>query len=158
MKHLRGWRVLLLSGLLACLSLIVVSPLAVAQEGAGIASTYLITNLDSTGAFASRSTITLHPDHSLTVVDSGQGGPTYFFSSQQGTWGIGSGGVVGRTVDFDFAPDTEVARLDWTFKFTATGMISGTATVYYYPQTANPFGSGGTSGGTFTFTGYPIKP
>ena len=40
--------------------------------------TYLttITNA-SNGAFSSRSVITLHADHSLTVIDSGQGGIVY---------------------------------------------------------------------------------
>jgi hypothetical protein len=95
----------------------------------------------------------------LTVVDSGQGGPTFFFSSQQGTWGVSkTGAVTGRTVDFDFAPDNDLARLDWTFKLNGDGTISGTTSVYYFPQTANPLGSGGTFGGTFTFTGYLIKP
>ena len=63
---------------------------------------------------------------------------------------------MGRTVDFDFAPDHDVARLDFTFKFGPDGTISGTTTVTYFPQTANPLGSGGTPGGTFNFTGYLI--
>jgi hypothetical protein len=159
MKHLRGWTALLASGLFACLSVIAFGPQAALAESPLLAATYLITNVDSTGAFASRSTITLHPDHSLTAVDSGEGGPTFFFSSQQGTWGFGSGGaVIGRTVDFDFAPDNDVVRLDYTFKFNANGTVSGTTSIYYFPQTANPLGAGGTFGGTFTFTGYLIKP
>ena len=48
-------------------------------------TTYLTTITDAnTGAFASRSVITLHADHSLTSIDSGQGGPGAQFSSQMG--------------------------------------------------------------------------
>jgi hypothetical protein len=93
------------------------------------------------------------------VIDSGQGGPTYFFSSQLGTWGFTQAGLVGRTIDFDYpssAGGADVARLDYTFKFASKGSISGTITVYYFPLTADPLGSGGTSGGTFTFTGYLV--
>ncbi len=158
MNNLRGWKVLLGLGLLSCLSLFALCAQNAGAQGLFQASTYLITNVDATGAFGSRSTISLHPDRSLTVVDSAQGGPTFFFSSQQGTWGFGPGGsVIGRTVDFDFAPDNDVVRLDWTFKFAASGAISGTTSVWYFPQTADPLGSGGTFGGTFTFSGYPIK-
>jgi hypothetical protein len=159
MKHPRGWKVLLVSGLFACLGLVALYPLAAHAQGLALSPTYLITNVDSTGAFASRSTVTFNADRSLTVVDSGQGGPTYYFSSQQGTWGVSkTGDVIGRTVDFDFAPDNDVARLDYTFKLGTDGTISGTTSIFYFPQTANPLGSGGTFGGTFTFTGYQIKP
>jgi hypothetical protein len=125
------------------------------NPGPGVA--YIIKNVDSTGAFASRGAITFHADHTLSVTDSGQGGPVYFFSSQLGTWGVNRAGlVVGRTVDFDFTPDNDVARLDYKFKFGKDGSISGTISLSYFPQTANPFGPGGAPGGTFTFTGYAI--
>jgi hypothetical protein len=66
--------------------------------------------------------------------------------------------VIGRTVDFDFPPNSDMARLDYTFKFGPDGTISGTTSIYFFPLTANPLGSGGTFGGTFTFTGYLVKP
>jgi len=130
---------------------------AVAGSAPPLAGTYIITNTDSTGAFVSRGVITLNADRTLSVVDSGQGGPTYFFSSQLGTWSPSGQGGVGRTIDFDFAPASDVARLDYTFAFGA-GTISGTMTIYYFPLTANPLGSGGTFGGTFNFTGYQVTP
>jgi hypothetical protein len=66
--------------------------------------------------------------------------------------------IAGRTVEFDFPPNSDVARLDYTFKFGPDGTISGRTSIYFFPLTANPLGSGETSGGTFTFTGYLIKP
>jgi hypothetical protein len=39
---------------------------------------YIIANTDSTGAFVSRGVITFHADHTLSVIDSGQGGPPSF--------------------------------------------------------------------------------
>ena len=68
------------------------------------------------GAFESRVVITLHGDRTLSAIDAVQGGPTFFFTSQLGAWGEdGKGGVVGRTLDFDFPPNADVARLDYTF-------------------------------------------
>jgi hypothetical protein len=92
------------------------------------------------------------------VIDSGQGGPTYFYSSEQGTWGTNNRGtLVGRTVDFDFSPAADVAATDYTFKFGANGTISGTIKFYTVPlMTENPNGGGGTLGGSFSFTGYRI--
>ena len=129
----------------------------------GNGATYLITNKDSTGAFASRGVITIHADHTLSVIDSAQGGPTYYFGDQLGTWGVTKAGFVGRTINFTYPPPSgapvpqdPVARLDYTFKVGRDGSISGTIALYYFPLTANPLGSGGTSGGTYTFTGYAV--
>jgi hypothetical protein len=36
--------------------------------------------------------------------------------------------------------------------------IARRATLNYFPQTGNPLGPAGTSGGTFTFTGYLVTP
>jgi hypothetical protein len=77
--------------------------LCAAAEGA----TYLVTITDAQGAFVSRGVITLHADHTMSVIDSGQGGPTFFFTNQLGSWkrdGHGHGGLVARTLDFDFPP------------------------------------------------------
>ena len=50
-------------------------------------ATYLITVKTAAGAFESRVVITLHGDHTLSAIDSDQGGPTFFFTSQLGAWG-----------------------------------------------------------------------
>lgn len=75
-----------------------------AQNNGLPGTTYLTTITDAnTGAFASRSVITLHADHSLTSIDSGQGGPSALFSSQMGVWSTTpNAGVVARTLDFSF--------------------------------------------------------
>src|SRR5215831_21228590 len=68
----------------------------------GIAFLTTITDAN-TGAFSSRSVITLHADHSMAAIDSGQGGPGVQFSSQLGTWAASpGGGAVARTLDFSF--------------------------------------------------------
>lgn len=101
--------------------------------------------------------ITFNADHALSVIDSGQGGPSSFFSSQLGNWGVGSKRtLVGRTLDFDYPPNADVARLDYTFQFGSDGSISGTIALYTFPLTADPLGGGGTLVGTFTLTGYIV--
>ena len=92
--------------------------------------TYLttITNA-SDGSFSSRSVITLHADHSLAVIDSGQGGPGIQFSSQMGVWATSPGaGVVARTLDFSF-PSAGIARVDYNFNTINNQQVSGTITL-----------------------------
>jgi hypothetical protein len=121
-------------------------------------TSYIATITDSNGNFASRGVITLHSDHTMSVIDSGQGGPQFFFSSQLGAWHVGGNGVVtGRTIDFDF-PSADIARLDYTIHFGANGSATGTITLTNFPLHANPLGGGGTVVGTFTFTAYSIAP
>jgi hypothetical protein len=129
---------------------------AVSPNGA----TYLTTVTDSTGAFYTRTVLTLHADHTMSVVAADQGGPTYFFSSQLGSWQPdGKGGVVGKTIDFDYPPNADVARIDYTISFnSALGQATGTETLTTFPLQGDPFGSGGTSLGTYTFTGELVKP
>jgi hypothetical protein len=87
------------------------------QEGSIVGSTYLTTNKDSSGNFASRSVISFHGDGTMSVTDSGQGGP-FFFSSQLGAWkSTGDHQIVARTIDFDYPPNADVARLDYTASF-----------------------------------------
>jgi hypothetical protein len=96
----------------------------------------------------------------MAVVASDQGGPTYFFTSQLGSWQAdGKGGVVGKTIDFDYPPNADVARIDYTIRFDPVlNEASGTETLTTFPLQGNPFGGGGTVLGTYTFTGQLVKP
>jgi hypothetical protein len=121
-------------------------------------ASYVTTIKTSSGIFASRGVITLHADRTMSVIDSGQGGPTFFFTSQLGAWKPdGKGGVVAKTVDFDFPPNAAAARLDYTIQFHGN-QIAGTITLTTFPLTGNPLDGGGTVVGTFTFTGQLIEP
>jgi hypothetical protein len=148
--------------LLACLGAVALhTQQAAADSRNGFrGATYLITIKDATGAFASRGVITLHRDRTLSAIDSGQGGPTFFFTSQLGAWGHdGKGGVVGRTLDFDFPPSADVARLDYTFTFSSDGThVTGTIKLTSFPLQGNPLDGGGTVEGQFTFTGTLVTP
>lgn len=129
-----------------------------AEDGPNGAS-YITTFTDSTGSFVSRGVITLHADRTMSVIDSGQGGPAFLFSSQLGAWRPDTtGGVVARTIDFDF-PNVDVSRVDYTIKFSQKGTrISGTVTVTTFPLQGNPLDGGGTVAGTSTFVGQLIQP
>ena len=123
-----------------------------------VPGSYLTTITDAnTGAFSSRSVITLHADHTVTVIDSGQEGGQVFapFSGQQGTWATSpSGGVVARTINWVFPFATEgSARLDYKFTTVNTNQVSGTITLTFFPPNGNPLDGGGTVAGTFNFTG-----
>jgi hypothetical protein len=123
-------------------------------------ATYLITVLTAAGEFESRVVITLHGDRTLSAIDALQGGPNFFFTSQLGAWGEdGKGGVVGRTLDFDFPPAADVARLDYTFTFNSDRTkVAGTITLTGFPLQGDPLDGGGTAEGTFTFTGTLVNP
>jgi hypothetical protein len=124
----------------------------------GIAgATYITTITDAnTGAFSSRSLITLHGDHSIAAVDSGQGGPGVNFSSQRGAWRTTpQAGVTARTFDFSF-PNAGIARVDYNFTTISTSQVVGTITLTVFPITADPQGSGGTVVGNFNFTGQRV--
>ena len=122
-------------------------------------ASYVTTVKDSAGNFASRDVIALHADHTMSVIDSGQGGPTFFFTSQLGSWKRGDHGLVARTIDFDFPPNADVARADYTISIGQDGKtISGTITLTTFPLQADPLDGGGTVVGTFTFTGELITP
>lgn len=121
-------------------------------------TTYLTTITDAnTGAFSSRSVITLHADHSMTAIDSGQGGPGTQFSSQMGVWATSPGaGVVARTLDFSF-PSAGIARVDYNFTTINNRQVSGTITLTVFGLQDNPLDGGGTVVGTFNFTGTSIS-
>ena len=122
-----------------------------------VPGSYLTTVTDAnTGAFASRSVITLHADHTLTVIDSGQEGGVFPpFSSQQGAWATRpSGRVVARTINWRFPFATVgTARQDYNFNPVKTNQVSGTITLTFFPPNGNPLDGGGTVAGTFDFTG-----
>ena len=132
---------------------------ATADEDSLRGGSFLTSVMDSNGAFASRGVITLHADRTMSVIDSGQGGPTFFFTSQLGSWKPdGKRGAVGKTIDFDFPPNQASARLDYTFKFGHNGSATGTIVLTTFPLTGNPLDGGGTVVGTFTFVGQLIQP
>jgi hypothetical protein len=161
MKHLRLWVTLDIFGLLAAVGSVV---LLHAQGGGDLGyfgRSYLTTITDSTGTFVSRGVITLHSDRTISVTDSGQGGPYYYFSSQLGSWKPDSNGrIVARTIDFDFPPSPSVvARVDFTFDFGEDpNQVTGTITVTYFPLEADPLGGGGTVVVNDTLVGELIKP
>jgi hypothetical protein len=128
-------------------------------QGSNIGASYLTTVKDSNGNFTSRGVITLHSDHTMSVIDSGQGGP-FFFTSQLGSWKWNAGaGIVARTIDFDFPPNADVVRLDYTISFAQNGsQVIGTITLTTFPLNGNPLDGGGTALGSFTFTGQLIQP
>jgi hypothetical protein len=159
MTTFRPWSVLVL---LACLGTVALHAPQATADALSVfrGATYLITITDAQGAFASRTVMTLHADRTLSAIDSGQGGPTFFFTSQLGAWKAdGKGGVVGRTLDFDFPPAPDVARLDYTFTFSDDGaQVKGTITLRSFPLQGNPLDGDGTVLGEFTFTGTRVTP
>jgi hypothetical protein len=149
------------SAIVALGSVALLSPIHASAQSTVFANgaTYLTTVIDSSGNFTTRTVLTLHADHTMSVVAADQGGPTYFFSSQLGSWqSDGKGGVVGKTIDFDYPPNADVARIDYTISFNSAGQATGTETLTTFPLQSDPFGSGGTSLGTYTFTGELVKP
>lgn len=119
---------------------------------------YLTTITDAnTGAFSSRSVITFHSDHSLSVIDSGQGGPGVQFSSQQGPWvSIPGNALAARTLDFSF-PSAGIAVVDYQINILPADQISGTITLTVFGLQDDPLDGGGTVVGTFNFTGTKIR-
>ena len=160
MKHLRLWIALSIFGLLAAVGSVALLH-GQAEDDQGFSGrSYVTTIKDSAGNFASRAVITLHADHTMSAIDSGQGGPSFFFSSQLGSWKPDDhGGVLARTLDFDFPPNAAVARLDYAISFAEDhSQVTGTITLTTFPLQGDPLDGGGTVLGTFTFVGELIKP
>lgn len=106
MKHLRLWISLFIFGFLAA----VCSAAWLRAQGGGgqefSGGSYLTTIEDSAGNLASRAVLTLHADGTMSGMDSAQGGPAYFFSSQRGSWkSDGHRRIVARMIDFLFPPN-----------------------------------------------------
>lgn len=126
-----------------------------ASDAPGVSYLTTVTNAN-TGAFSSRSVMTFHADHSLSVIDSGQGGPGTQFSSQQGPWiSVPGNALAARTLDFSF-PSAGIAVVDYQIKILPDQQISGTITLTVFALTDNPLNGGGTVVGTFNFTGTKI--
>jgi hypothetical protein len=97
----------------------------------------------------------------MSVIDSRQGGPTYFFSSQLGSWKPDGGPrIIARTINFDYPPSPDVARLDYTLSLAQDRThVSGTVTLTTFPlENGNPLEGEGTLIGTFTLDGELIRP
>jgi hypothetical protein len=130
------------------------------REGPRNGATYLTTVRDSSGNFTARTVLTLHADHTMSVVASDQGGPTAFFTSQLGSWKPdGKGGVVAKTIDFDYPPNADVVRIDYTISFDSDhDRATGTEILTAFPLQGNPLDGGGTLLTTATFTGELVRP
>ena len=143
-------------------SIALLSPSSATADPAGPrnGAAYLTTVKDSSGNFTTRTVLTLQADHTMSVVAADQGGPTFFFTSQLGSWKPdGKGGVIGRTLDFDYPPNADVVRIDYTITFDPDhDRATGTETLTSFPLQGNPLDGGGTLLGTFTFTGESVKP
>jgi len=161
MKQLRLNANLRLFSTLAVLGFVVLLNTGKASAQAWSKGASFVTTIkDSSGNFASRGVITLHADHTMSVIDSGQGGPTFFFTSQLGSWKWDDkGGIVARTIDFDYPPNADVGRVDYTIWLDRDrDHLTGTITLTIFPLQGNPLDGGGTVVGTFTFTGDLVKP
>jgi hypothetical protein len=98
----------------------------------------------------------------MSAIDSGQGGPAYYYSSQLGAWKPdGYRRVVARTIDFDLPPSPEVvARLDFIIHFGEDfSQVAGAVIITYFPlETGNPLEGGGTVIANYTLAGELIRP
>src|SRR5262245_28350668 len=161
---MRQFRTRAVIGLLARLSVVALhaQPAMTGAPNAFQGGTYLVTFTDATtGAFASRRVVALQRDGTLSAINSAQGGPTFFFTSELGAWEPDrQGGAVGRTLDFNLPPTSPgVVRLDYTFTFSANNtQVTGTITLTSSPLQGNPLGAGGTVFGELTFTGTLVEP
>jgi hypothetical protein len=161
MKHPRYWVTIGVLGLLVVLGALAIPRAQSAGVGVFSGGSYLITINDAGGNFASRGVMTLHADGTMSVIDSGQGGTAYYFSSQLGSWRReGDGKVVAKTIDFDYPPNADVARLDYTLSLApGRSQMTGSITVSTFPlQSADALEGEGTVLGTFAFRGELIKP
>lgn len=150
--------VALVLALVICLGWVFVHPQRASAAPDSHAGSFFTTiTVAGTGAIASQSVITLHDDHTMSAIDSGQGGPAAVFSSQLGAWeSKGNDPAEARTIDFSF-PNAGSARVDYTFNpAQPAGTISGTITLTVFPPNANPLGGGGTVVGHFNFTGQRV--
>ena len=164
MKHIRFAAAVGACSLVIALAL---STLARSEGAAGpvfSGGSYLTTITDTAGNFGSRSVITLHGDHTMQAIDSGQQGPIFYFGSQLGDWKPSGGHqIVGRTLNFAYpqGPNGQgVVRADYVIRLTPDRRhVSGTITVVAFPlQEENPYGDGGILIASAIFEGDRIEP
>ena len=164
MKRMRLWAVV---GAISLLAAAALSALPRAEEAGKpdfAGGSYLTIIKDAGGYFASRSVITLHTDHTMLAVDSGQEGPSSYFGSQLGSWKpVGTRQILGRVVDFQYPLSPSgpgVARADYVINLMpGRRSVTGTITVTAFPlQDGNPLEDEGTPIGTFTFEGERVEP
>ena len=163
MKHMRLWAAV---GAFSFLFAVALSTLARSQGAAEpvfSGGSYLTTIKDTEGNVASRSVITLHPDHTMQAVDSAQQGPIYYFCSQLGDWKPAGGRqIVGRTINFAYAQGPNgagVVRADYVISLAPDRRhVTGTITVTDFPLDGNPFGDGGILVASVPFEGERIEP
>jgi len=159
MKHVRLLAALGILGLVAAIGSVALVHAQNDQDQGSNGRSYIISLNDSLGKFDSRGVISLHADHTMSVIDSGEGGPAFLYSSQLGSWKPNStGGIVARTIDFHF-PNVDVVRLDYTISFAQNRtQVTGKITLTSFPLQGDPLDGGGTVISTFTFAGQLIEP
>ena len=129
-----------------------------------LTGTFLTTIRASTGAFASRSAVTLHGDGTQSAIDSRQhqGVQGTSFSAQQGAYRCtGSRTASATTLNFGFPRQETIARSDWSITYnTETKSIAGTITVFIYigVEGVDPFGKDGKQIDMFRFTSVRVAP
>jgi hypothetical protein len=106
-------------------------------------------------SIASRSTLILGAEGTVSSVDSGQG--PIGFTDAQGTWTCDrEKNLVVTTLDFNTAGDT-LFKLNYTASFDKKQQtVWGTVTLHSFPLAGDPFTDPGTLLGTFSFTGERI--
>lgn len=164
MKSMRFWGALGACSLLVALTWSTLARSQGATEPTFSSGSYLTTITDTAGNFGSRSVITLHPDHSMQAIDSGQQGPIFYFGSQLGEWRpAGRHQIVGRTINFAYpqGPNGQgVVRTDYVINLSPDRHhVMGTVTVTDFPlQEGNPYGDGGILVASAIFEGERIEP
>ena len=163
MKRMCLWVAVGAFSLLAAIALSTLARPQGAAEPVFSGGSYLTTIKDAEGNLASRSVITLHADHTMAAVDSGQQGPIYYFGSQLGDWKPAAGHqIVGRTINFAYAQGPNgagVVRADYVIKLEPDRRhVTGTITVTDFPLDGNPFGDGGILIASVPFEGERIEP
>jgi hypothetical protein len=145
------------SGLVVCgvVVLGILCPRAAQAECSNKAAGAYLTTVKSGESIASRSTLILGADGTVSSVDSGQG--PIGFTDAQGTWTCDrERNLVVTTLDFNTAGDT-LFKVSYTASFDKKQQtVSGTVTLHSYPLAGDPFTDAGTPLGTFSFTGERI--
>ncbi len=161
MKHLRLFAVFAIFAVLSTAALALAQGRQIGNRGFNGGS-YLCAIRDSNGDLMSRSVITLHDDQTLSVIDSGQEGPTLFFSSQLGSWKpAGNRTIIARAISFRFQPVSGVARTDSTLTFSKDrSQVTGTVTLtlFFPPEDQDSVEGEGEFIGTFSVAGELIEP